>query len=120
MPAVRARLSRPAPDGSVLLESVPATGVGTGAPADSGVAMRYPEPVSGSVSVRIEGGPLKFGGWYVARLHMPDGETRSCLHKHESRAGARNCGWQLRTVAICRGELPAERVLWVTGTRSSG
>ena len=79
---------------------------------------QYPAPTSGTVSVKVEGGPLKFGGWYVARLHMPDGATWCCTHRHESRAGARECGWRLRGVAIAGGKLPAERVDWVTGTRS--
>lgn len=103
-----------------MLESVPATRVGAGAPAGMADAMKplgYPPPTSGNVSVAIHGGALKFGGWYVARLHMPTGETRCCDHKHESRAGARECGWRLRNVALSRGELPTERVLWVTGSR---
>jgi hypothetical protein len=106
-----------------LLRPVPVARVESNAPAALAGAMKprgYPAPTSGSVSVAIQGGPLKFGGWYIARLHMPDGETRCCMHRHESRAGARDCGWRLRTVAIQTGELPVERVLWVTGTREPG
>jgi hypothetical protein len=77
----------------------------------------YPPPATGAPFVVIQGGALKFGGWYVARVSLPSGDLLTCSHKHESRGGALDCGWRLRAVAIKRGELAAEPIDWTSASR---